>query len=134
MSLEVKQRDRYFEALRSACVERQNPRPKADTLGAFTNTIARAWAAHKSSWLGELENVSLGHGVSLLRWRGGSVEYPHDTPPYPFMPPPAFANIAERDDQTASPRLPPLAQTDEETRWMINKSSKMRTAAPPKRA
>src|SRR5262245_23513324 len=23
----------------------------------------------KSSWLGELENISLGHGVSLLRWR-----------------------------------------------------------------
>jgi hypothetical protein len=38
----------------------------------------------KSSWLGQLENVSLGHGVSLLRWRSGGVEHPHDTPPYPF--------------------------------------------------
>src|SRR4030088_3111550 len=41
-------------------------------------------------WLGKFENVSLGHGVSLLRWRSGGVEYPHDTPPYPFMPSPTF--------------------------------------------
>jgi hypothetical protein len=43
-------------------------------------------------WLGELENVSIGHGVSLLRWRSGGVEHPHDTPPYPFMPSPTFAH------------------------------------------
>ena len=42
-------------------------------------------------WLSELENVSLGHGVSLLRWRSGGVEHPHDTPPYPFMPSPTSA-------------------------------------------
>src|SRR5438094_5152717 len=36
----------------------------------------------KTSWLGEFENVSVGHGVSLLRWRSGGVEHPHDTPPY----------------------------------------------------
>jgi hypothetical protein len=42
-------------------------------------------------WLGELENVSLGHGVSLLRWRSGGGEHPHDTPPYPFMPSPTSA-------------------------------------------
>src|SRR5947208_16879348 len=46
----------------------------------------------KSSWLGELENISIGHGVSLLRWRSGGVEHPHDTPPYPFMPSPTFAH------------------------------------------
>src|SRR5262249_24894555 len=46
----------------------------------------------KSSWLGELENVSVGHGVSLLQWRSGGVEHPHDTPPYPFMPSPTFAH------------------------------------------
>src|SRR5262245_45940880 len=46
----------------------------------------------KSSWLGELENVSVGHGVSLLRWRSGSFEHPHDTPPYPLMPSPTFAH------------------------------------------
>jgi hypothetical protein len=27
-----------------------------------------------------LENVSLGHGVSLLRWRSGGGEHPHDMP------------------------------------------------------
>src|SRR6516162_6537118 len=35
----------------------------------------------KSSWLRELENISVGHGVSLLCWRSGGVEHPHDTPP-----------------------------------------------------
>src|SRR6201987_5180913 len=30
----------------------------------------------KSSWLGQLETVSLGTGVSLLRWRSGGVEHP----------------------------------------------------------
>src|SRR5712691_8943401 len=37
----------------------------------------------ESPWLGKLENVSVGHGVSLLQWRSGGVEHPHDTPPYP---------------------------------------------------
>jgi len=30
----------------------------------------------KSSWLGELENVSVGLGVSLLQWRSGGFEHP----------------------------------------------------------
>src|SRR6516165_4666682 len=47
---------------------------------------------NKTSWLGKLENVSLGHGVSLLCWRSGGVEHPHDTPPYPFMPSPTFVH------------------------------------------
>src|SRR5689334_8657487 len=57
---------------------------------------SRATAQHlrqridKTSWLGKLENVSLGHGVSLLCWRSGGVEHPHDTPPYPFTPSPTF--------------------------------------------
>src|SRR5262249_27926730 len=37
----------------------------------------------KSSWLRELQNISLSHGVSLLCWRSGGVEHLHDTPPYP---------------------------------------------------
>jgi hypothetical protein len=44
------------------------------------------------SWLGELENITIGHGVSLLRWRSGGFEHHHDTPPYPFMPSPTFAH------------------------------------------
>src|SRR5262249_3975232 len=50
----------------------------------------------KSSWLRELENISLSHGVSLLRWRSGGLEHPHDTPPYPFTPSPTFAHSSTR--------------------------------------
>src|SRR3974390_3942061 len=46
----------------------------------------------KGPWLNKLENVSVGHGVSLLQWRSGGVEHPHDTPPYSLMPSPTFAN------------------------------------------
>src|SRR6516162_6369080 len=59
---------------------------------------SRAVAQHlgqrigECSWLGELENISLCHGVSLIRWRSGSFEHPHDTPPYPFMPSPTFVD------------------------------------------
>jgi hypothetical protein len=48
-----------------------------------------------------LENVSIGHGVSLLCWRSGGVEHPHDTPPYPFMPSPTFAH-SSNDQRTYS--------------------------------
>jgi PAS domain S-box-containing protein len=41
-------------------------------------------------WLGELENVSVGLGVSLLLWRSGGFEHPRDMPPYLFMPSPTF--------------------------------------------
>src|SRR5215472_6955771 len=51
----------------------------------------------KSSWLRELENISLSHGVSLLRWRSGGLEHPHDTPPYPFTPSPTFAYSSAND-------------------------------------
>src|SRR6516162_9974249 len=62
---------------------------------------SRAVAQHlgqrigECSWLGELENISLCHGVSLLRWRSGSFEHPHDTPPYPFMPSPTFVDSSK---------------------------------------
>src|SRR3984893_7569767 len=36
------------------------------------------------------------HGVSLLCWRSGGVEHPHDTPPYPFMPSPTSAHSSPR--------------------------------------
>ena len=44
-------------------------------------------------WLSELDDVSVGHGVSLLWWRSGGVEHPHDTPPYPFMPSPRHKGL-----------------------------------------
>ncbi len=42
----------------------------------------------KGPWLGELDDVTVGHGVSLLHWRSGGVEHHHDTPPYQVMPSP----------------------------------------------
>src|SRR6185312_5371644 len=55
-------------------------------------------------WLRELDDVIVGHGVSLLQWRSGGVEYPHDTPPYPFMPSPtsALSWSMDRSDRTSS--------------------------------
>ena len=46
----------------------------------------------KRPWLGQLDDIILGHGVSLLRWRSGGLEHPHDTPPYPFTPSPTSAH------------------------------------------
>jgi len=46
----------------------------------------------KRTWLGQLENTIIGHGVSLLPWRCGGSKHPHDTPPYPLTPSPTFAN------------------------------------------
>src|SRR5262249_11196525 len=42
----------------------------------------------KDPWLGELDDVTVRHGVSLLHWRSGGVEHHHDTPPYPVTPSP----------------------------------------------
>src|SRR6476646_1427643 len=61
----------------------QGTRPVAQNLG---ERIA------EGPWLGQLDDVSVGHGVSLLWWRSGGVEHPHDTPPYPFMPSPSSAH------------------------------------------
>jgi len=81
-------------------LRQQRPRPAAQYLGQRIG---------KSPWLGELENVSVGHGVSLLGWRSGGVEHPHDTPPYPFTPSPTFLDsshvwAAHRSLRPASPR------------------------------
>jgi hypothetical protein len=53
-------------------------------------------------WLSQLDDISVGHGVSFLWWRSGGVEHPHDTPPYPFMPSPTSAHSSRQrgTDQT----------------------------------
>ena len=42
----------------------------------------------KGAWLGELDDVIVRHGVSLLHWRSGGIEHHHDTPPYLVTPSP----------------------------------------------
>src|SRR5215467_12909810 len=47
-------------------------------------------------WLGELDDVTVGHGVSLLHWRSGGVEHHHDTPPYSVTPSPTSGHSSGR--------------------------------------
>src|SRR4051794_11250556 len=51
------------------------------------------------SWLNQLGDVIVGHGISLLWWRSGGVKHPHDMPPSRFPPSPTFS------DSSAEPRL-----------------------------
>jgi len=51
----------------------------------------------KGPWLGELDDVTVRHGVSLLHWRSGGVEHHHDTPPYPVTPSPTSGHSSPRD-------------------------------------
>src|SRR3984893_7604790 len=51
----------------------------------------------KGPWLGGLDDVSLGHGVSLLHWRSGGVEHHHDTPPYPITPSPTSGHSSKTE-------------------------------------
>src|SRR5450759_886832 len=65
------------------CLRQQHSRAVAQHIGQQIG---------KHPWLGQLDEIILGHGVSLLRWRSGGVEHPHDTPPYPFTPSPTSAH------------------------------------------
>src|SRR5205807_10246472 len=65
-------------------------RPAAKMLTNLSERIG------ESPWLSQLNDVSVGHGVSLLWWRSGGFEHPHDTPPYPFMPSPTSAHSSKR--------------------------------------
>src|ERR1019366_10328073 len=64
-------------------MRQQRSRAVAQNLGQWVR---------KRPWLRQLDDIILGHGVSLLQWRSGGVEHPHDTPPYPFMPSPTSAH------------------------------------------
>jgi hypothetical protein len=50
----------------------------------------RSTSVSASYLTGELNDVILGHGAPLLRWRSGGLDT-HDTPPYSFLPSLAFA-------------------------------------------
>src|SRR5262249_39758607 len=84
--------------LDSLCQKR--PRAIAQNLGQLIG---------KSPWLRELENISVGHGVSLLCWRSGGLEHPHDTPPYPFTPSPTFAHSSPDGPTRLTVRRAPVA-------------------------
>src|SRR4051812_4145145 len=45
-------------------------------------------------WLDQLDDSILDHGISLLRWRSGGLEHPHDTPPHPLTPSPTSAHTS----------------------------------------
>jgi hypothetical protein len=74
--------DLRFDGLRQ-----QRTRPVAQNLGELVG---------EGSWLSQLDYVIVGHGVSLLRWRSGGVEHPHDTPPYPITTSPTSGHSSER--------------------------------------
>jgi hypothetical protein len=42
----------------------------------------------EGSWLNQSDDVIVGHGISLLRWRSEVVKQPHDMPPSRFLPSP----------------------------------------------
>src|SRR5258708_15649352 len=71
------------QASRCACSELNScSSPSSDATQDLCEGIG------KGPWLGELDDVTVRHGVSLLHWRSGGVEHHHDTPPYPVMPSP----------------------------------------------
>jgi len=53
----------------------QGPRSAAQDLGE---------PILECSWLNQLDNVIVRHGISLLRWRSEVVKQPHDMPPFPI--------------------------------------------------
>ena len=62
----------------------------------------------EESRLNQLDNVILGHGISLLRWRSGGVKHPHDMPPSQFPPSPTFghSSLPFGARQSSPPRSP----------------------------
>src|SRR5437588_8216628 len=83
LSLEIGISSEEVSDFRLHSLREKGTRPVAQNLGEQIG---------EGPWLSQLDDVSVGHGVSLLRWRSGGVEHPHDTPPYPFMPSPTSAH------------------------------------------
>ena len=68
---------------------------RLDRLGKQgTRTIAQDFGelVVEGSWLNQFDDVIVGHGISLLRWRSGGVKHPHDMPPSRFPPSPTFGD------------------------------------------
>src|SRR5258707_5611881 len=74
------------ENVRDLGVDRQgqqSTRPIAQDFGELIVDV---------SWLNQLDDVIFGHGISLLRWRSGGLNPPHDMPPSRFPPSPTFSD------------------------------------------
>src|SRR3954467_1956625 len=72
-------------------------RTSAETLNPLPPDPAR----HQLSAipLDQLDDIIiLDDGVSLLRWRSGGLEHPHDTPPHPLTPSPTSAHSSMYTD------------------------------------
>ena len=66
-----------------ALLKTRQPRPRPPGSEAPARRRAGSLSGNSEGpWLGELDHVTVGHGVSLLHWRSGGVEHHHDTPPY----------------------------------------------------
>ncbi|MHC2384907.1 transposase [Bradyrhizobium liaoningense] len=72
-------------------------RLRQQSAGPVTQDFGELVVEH--SWLNQLGDVIVGHGISLLRWRSGGVKHPHDMPPSRFPPSPTFS-----DSSPVSPR------------------------------
>src|ERR1700737_3088147 len=46
----------------------------------------------EDSWLNHIDDVIVGHGISLLRWRSGGVNPPPDIPPSRFPQSPTLGD------------------------------------------
>src|SRR5207237_10652625 len=57
----------------------------------------------EDSWLNQMDDVIVGHGISLLRWRSGGVKHPHDMPPSRFPPSPILGDSSAAN---SPPRYP----------------------------
>src|SRR2546430_1015068 len=57
----------------------------------------------EDSWLNQLDDVIVGHGISLLWWRSGGVKHPHDMPPSRFPPSPTLGDSSAFDDSSHHP-------------------------------
>jgi hypothetical protein len=88
-------------------LERRIPGQKLGyfSLDRLRQEIARATAQHfgelivDGTWLNQLDNDIILHGISLLRWRSEVVNQPHDMPPSRFVPSPTSAHSSSSGNE-----------------------------------
>src|SRR5579859_2845192 len=60
----------------------------------------------EDSWLNQMDDVIVGHGISLLRWRSGGVKHPHDMPPFRFPPSPTSGDSSSANSVFKKGNMP----------------------------